>query len=161
MIVNLADMSRASTGRTSGDIVIEASAQKIMDQIADLESYPKWAEGVKAVEVHTRNEQGRPHLVTFHVDFGVIKDAFKLDYQWDGDNEVNWRLIEGKVLTKEDGTYTMDPRPDGTVKVIYQIEIAASVPLPGFIRHKVEKKIIKAALEGLKEQVEQGGSGMG
>lgn len=154
-------MSKASAGRTSGDIVIEASANKIMDQIADLESYPQWAEGVKAVEVHTRNESGRPHLVTFQVDFGVIKDAFKLDYQWDGDNAVSWKLIEGKVLTKEDGTYTMDPQSDGTVRVVYQIEIAASVPLPGFVRRKVEKKIIKAALEGLKAQVEHGGSGMG
>ena len=39
--------------RTTSDIVIDASADEIMDVIADFDAYPQWAKGVTQAETRS------------------------------------------------------------------------------------------------------------
>ncbi len=140
--------------RTASDIVIEATPAAVMAVIADFESYPQWATGMRDVRVVDPGENGRPRQVCFELDAAPIRDTYELVYTWDGDRSVSWELAEqATVLTAMDGTYRLDPVEGGT-QVTYQLAVDVAVPLLGMLKRKAEKVIIETALNGLKRRVE-------
>lgn len=140
--------------RTNGDIVIQATAAKIMDVIADLPAYPQWSDGVASVDILQTTDSGRPDRAEFHFESGPINDTYVLKYDWHGNDSVDWVLESGDVIKAQEGTYTLTDNGDGTVKVTYDLMVELSVPMIGMIRQKAEKLIIKSALQGLKARVE-------
>ena len=142
--------------RTASDIVIDADAARIMDVIADFDSYPSWATGVRSAEV-TAVGDGRPERVHFVLDASPIKDQYELAYTWQGDDAVSWSLAEkGSMLTAMDGSYELEPAEGGT-RVTYRLAVEVAVPLLGMLKRKAEKVIIDTALTGLKRRVERDG----
>ncbi len=143
--------------RTTGDIVVDAGPERIMDVIADFSRYPEWATGVRETEVLSEGD-GRAHEVRFVLDAAPIRDEYTLRYSWDGDREVSWSLAEkASMLTSMDGSYVLDRVGEGT-RVTYALAVDVAVPLLGMLKRKAEKVIIDTALKGLKKQVEaQGG----
>lgn len=142
---------------THGEIEINADTQQVMDVIADLETYHEWADGINSIEVLTETAEGRPDTALFDFASGPIKDKFTLQYDWTNeasDGYVTWTLIEGQVLKKEDGKYTVVELDDGKTRVLYDLVLDISVPLPGMIKRKAEKKMVETALKGLKKRVE-------
>ncbi|GAA2070699.1 SRPBCC family protein [Aeromicrobium halocynthiae] len=142
--------------RTASDIVIDADAARIMDVIADFDSYPSWATGVRSAEVTAEGAQ-RPERVHFVLDASPIKDEYELSYTWQGDEAVSWHLSEkGSMLTAMDGSYELEPA-DGGTRVTYRLAVEVAVPLLGMLKRKAEKVIIDTALTGLKRRVERDG----
>ena len=139
---------------TESSIVISAAPADVMAVIADLRRYPEWSDGVKTVEVLTEYEDGRPADARFVVDAGPIKDTYELEYDWDDDRSVTWKLVEGQMLKALDGAYTLTDNGDGTTTVSYQLSVDVSIPMIGLIKRKAEKVIVDTALRGLKERVE-------
>lgn len=140
--------------QTESSIVIDAPAQRVMDVIADLGTYPEWA-GVKATEVLRAFPDGRPAQVRMVIDNGPIKDTYTIEYEWHGDERVTWQLTESEVLRDLDGTYTVTDRGDGSSEVSYRLVVDLMIPIIGSIKRKAEKAIVDAALRGLKKRVEQ------
>jgi ribosome-associated toxin RatA of RatAB toxin-antitoxin module len=140
--------------RTESSITISAPPAAVMAVIADLPRYPEWSDGMKSVEVLTEFEDGRPGDARFVVDAGAIKDTYSLEYDWDDDRSVSWKLTEGGMLKAMDGTYTLADNGDGTTTVNYQLAVDVSIPMIGLIKRKAEKVIVDTALRGLKERVE-------
>ena len=58
---------------------------------------------------------GRAEQVFFALDVSPIKDEYTLAYDWDGDREVTWTLVEGKMLRALDGAYVLG-RPRQTAR---------------------------------------------
>ena len=140
--------------RTESSIVIQAAPSQVMGVIADLASYPEWSDGVKSVEILTEFEDGRPGDAHFVVDAGAIKDSYTLEYDWDADRSVTWKLTEGHMLKALDGVYELTDNGDGSTTVVYRLTVDVSIPMIGLIRRKAEKVIVDTALRGLKERVE-------
>jgi ribosome-associated toxin RatA of RatAB toxin-antitoxin module len=140
--------------RTESSIVINATPSQVMAVIADLASYPEWSDGVKTVEVLSEYEDGRPADAHFVVDAGAIKDSYSLEYDWDEDRSVTWKLTEGHMLKALDGVYSLTDNGDGSTTVKYQLAVDVSIPMIGLIKRKAEKVIVDTALRGLKERVE-------
>ena len=140
--------------QTTSSIVISADAPAIMAVIADFESYPVWAQGVKKADPVKEGAAGRPEQVYFELDASPIKDAYTLGYDWHGDDLVTWSLVEGKMLKGMDGAYELDERGDGTTEVTYRLAVDISIPMIGMLKRKAEKVIIDTALKGLKKRVE-------
>lgn len=139
--------------RTEASIPIAALPAAIMEVIADLPNYPQWSEGVKAVEVLTRDADGRPHTAHFTFDAGLVKDNYDLTYTWDGTHAVSWTLTNGHMIKAMDGTYTLDVIGDHT-KVSYELSVELTVPMLGVMKRMAEQTIIDTALKGLKKRVE-------
>ncbi len=59
-------------------MTIDVPAPVIMAVIADFAAYPQWASGVRAADVLAGGADGRPELVRFTIDVGVIKDTYAL-----------------------------------------------------------------------------------
>ena len=83
-----------------------------MAVIADFKSYPQWAKGVQKAEVVEPGDGGRAEQVYFALDVSPIKDEYTLAYDWDGDREVTWTLVEGKMLKAMDGAYELVCPPE-------------------------------------------------
>lgn len=141
--------------QTTSSITINARPDEVMAVIADVEAYPEWTASVKSVEVLTVYEDdGRPGEATFVLDAGAIKDTYTLSYEWDGDAEVRWSLVEASLLRSLDGSYTLTDNGDGTTGVTYQLTVDLAIPLLGMMKRKAEKVIIDTALKELKKRVE-------
>jgi ribosome-associated toxin RatA of RatAB toxin-antitoxin module len=140
--------------RTESSIVIAADRSRIMAVIADLARYPEWSDGVKSVEILFEYEDGRPANARFVVDAGAIKDTYELEYDWDEDSSVSWKLVEGQMMKAIDGSYELGDNGDGTTNVVYKLAVDVSIPMIGLIKRKAEKVIVDTALRGLKERVE-------
>ena len=140
--------------QTTSSIVVDAAPAAVMAVIADFELYPTWAKGVTVAEVRESGPDGRAEQVFFALDVSPIKDEYTLAYRWDGDREVTWSLVEGKMLRALDGAYLLAPTADGT-EVTYRLSLDVSIPLIGMLKRKGEKILIDTALKGLKKRVEQ------
>ena len=140
--------------QTSSSIMIDAPPADVMAVIADFESYPEWAKGVQVAEVTVPGADGRAEQVHFALDVSPIKDEYTLAYDWDGDREVTWTLVEGNMLRMLDGAYTLLDRGDGSTEVTYRLAVELSIPMIGMLKRKAEKVIIDTALKGLKKRVE-------
>ena len=143
--------------QTTSSIVVDAAPADVMAVIADFGSYPQWAKGVKVADVvssYGPEQDGRAEQVFFALDVSPIKDEYTLAYEWSGDDEVTWTLVEGKMLRSLDGAYVLRDQGDGTTEVTYRLALDVSIPLIGMLKRKGEKILIDTALKGLKKRVE-------
>ncbi|REE99536.1 SRPBCC family protein [Thermomonospora umbrina] len=143
--------------RASSSITVEAGRSAIMTVIADLESYPEWAGGIREVEVQETGPDGRPARARLTIDAGPIKDSYGLAYVWDPDDSgVRWELVDkGNVVTALHGSYRLTEIGEGVTEVVYALAVDVRVPMIGLVKRKGEKMIIDSALKGLKRHVER------
>jgi ribosome-associated toxin RatA of RatAB toxin-antitoxin module len=139
--------------QTTSSILIAADPASIMAVIADFERYPEWAKGVKSAEVLSEYGDGRAGEVAFVLDAAPIKDEYTLSYDWEGDAQVTWSLVQAKMLKAMEGAYILDPQDDST-QVTYQLQVDLAIPMIGMLKRKGERVIIDTALRGLKRRVE-------
>ena len=143
--------------RTESSTNVKASPSDVLAVIADLESYPQWAGGVKDAEVLSTDRAGRPERARFVLDSGPIKDSYVLDYTWavspDGTGTVSWTLVQAEVIKKLDGTYVLEAEGEGA-RVTYQLAVDVAIPMLGMLKRKAEKVITDTALKDLKKRAE-------
>ena len=140
--------------QTTSSILIAASPAAVMAVIADFDSYPSWAKGVKTARVTVPGANGRAEQVFFELDVSPIKDEYTLVYDWNADNEVTWSLGQGKMLKALDGSYRLREVGNDSTEVTYRLALDVSIPLIGMLKRKGEKILIDTALSGLKKRVE-------
>ena len=140
--------------QTSSTIVVDAPPAAVMAVIADFPAYPEWAKGVQVAEVNEVGIDGRAEQVFFSLDVPPIKDEYTLAYDWDGDRQVTWTLVQGKMLKSLDGAYVLEDLGNGSTQVTYRLALDVSIPLIGMLKRKGEKILIDTALKGLKRRVE-------
>ena len=143
--------------QTTSSIVVDASPSAVMDVIADFDAYPQWAKGVQRAETRSSYDDGRAREVFIVLDVAPIRDEYTLAYTWDGDRQVTWTLVEGRMLRALDGAYVLRPlggTPGRQTEVTYRLALDVSIPLIGMLKRKGEKMLIDAALKGLKKRVE-------
>jgi hypothetical protein len=140
--------------RTSSSITINAAAPDVMAVIADFPAYPGWAKGITSAKVVSEGADGRAERVRITLDAGPFRDTYVLAYHWDEDEAVHWNLAEsGTMLTGMTGAYRLRTH-DGSTEVTYELAVEVRMPIVGMVRRKAEKRIIEAALKGLKRRVE-------
>jgi uncharacterized membrane protein len=140
---------------TSSTMTIEAPRSVVMKVIADFGAYPQWATGVRSAEVLETGQDGRAERVRFTIDAGVIKDSYTLGYAWQGDEQVQWNLVErGTAISEMSGAYRLDGSGTAT-KVTYELAVGLAIPMIGLLKRRAEKTIIDTALKGLRSRVQQ------
>jgi ribosome-associated toxin RatA of RatAB toxin-antitoxin module len=140
--------------QTASSIIVDAAPADVMTVIADFPAYPDWAKGVTTADVLSTDDDGRAERVFFALDVSPIKDEYILAYVWDGDRQVTWTLVEGKMLRSLDGAYVLRDLGNGSTEVTYRLALDVSIPLIGMLKRKGEKILIDTALKGLKKRVE-------
>ena len=142
--------------QTTQSIEIAAPADRVMAVIADLPSYPQWADGIKEAQVLSLDAKGRPAQARFVLDKAVVKDEYTLAYDWaDDGRSVSWRLVKGQMQKVQNGSYTLSEL-GGRTTVTYTLSVELGIPMIGLLRRKAEKVIIDTALKELKRKIEAG-----
>lgn len=144
-------MSEQATER----LMVRASPERVLEVLLDFDRYPDWAADLKEVEVLDRDGEGRPTNVRFRAAAFGRSTSYTLAYDHGGaPRQLSWKLVQGDLTSKLDGTYVLDPSGDET-EVTYHLEVDLRVPIPGFVKRRAEGKIIHTALKELKARVEQ------
>lgn len=141
--------------RTQSSIEINSDIQTCLDVILDVKNYPSWAKDIKEVNILDTDEQGRPLLVKFRTAAFGRSTTYTLKYDYTKfPNRISWNQVQGDVTSKIDGSYSLRFN-NGKTLVDYELEIGTKVPLPGFIKRRVESRLIQVALIELKNQIEK------
>lgn len=77
------------------EITVNATAAHVMDVLANLPGMLEWS-AADSVAVIERDPAGRPTLARWRERYGPLPDEFLLEYLWNGDESVRWRLVEGQ-----------------------------------------------------------------
>ncbi len=136
-------------------ISVAASPQGCYEVVIDFEKYPEWARDVKQATILKRDEGGRALQVEYRAA-GLGKSFhYTLAYEYSGAPEsVSWKLVEGDMLRRLDGSYHFEPEGDGT-RVDYDLTVDLSAPLPGLIKRRAAGMIMGTALRELKKEIER------
>ncbi len=139
-------------------IHVSASPERCFAVAADIERYPEWAADIKEVTVHERDDQGRPALVSFRAAAFGRSTNYTLAYDYDDAPRVlAWRLTQGDITAKLDGSYVFEADGESSTEVLYHLEVVWRVPIPGFIKMRAQSRIISTALRELKARAESPG----
>jgi len=139
---------------TRAETTIHATPAAVMAVIADLPEYPAWSAGVVAAEVLQAYPDGRPQRARLRINAGPVSEQCDLQYDWDGDDQVNWEMTSGGLISQLRGRYTCQDNGDGTTTVGYELSVALAIPMIGTVRQRAERQILSTALRGLRRQVE-------
>ena len=142
---------------------IAAPLGKVFDTLVDFEAYPQWAADLKQARIVERDGEGRGLEVEYRAAAMGRSTTYRLRYDYDGSpNRLAWALVAGDLERELDGAYHLHPSPDddSSTDIIYELSIDLIVPIPGFVKRRAEHRIIKTALDQLKQRVESlAGSG--
>ncbi|MDG3010383.1 SRPBCC family protein [Rhodococcus sp. D2-41] len=134
------------------EVDIAATPAQVMAVLADVESMPSWSPVHRDVTVESWHPDGRPQRVRQSVLVMGVSDEHVVEYEWDGDERVSWKLVESARLSSQDGEYRLTATPKGThVAFTLAVDIRASVP--GFLVKRAQKSILEAATDGLRKRV--------
>ena len=138
--------------QASSEIVIDAPVDVIVDALADMDTVPSWSAVHKKAKVVNTYPDGRPHHVKVTIRVVGIIDTQMLEYHWGPD----WMVWDAKKTIHQHGQhgeYNLTREGDNKTRVRFGITIEPSVPLPEFLISRARKKILHAALEGLRWRV--------
>lgn len=136
-------------------IKVEAAPQRCYEVTIDFERYPDWAKDVKQATVLSRDDEDRGEKVEYRVAGFGKSIHYTLQYDFDAAPDAfSWRLLEGEMLRKLDGTYRFESDGDATL-ITYDLVIDLSAPLPGLIKRRAAGKIVGTALRELKKEIER------
>lgn len=137
---------------TSGKTIIATTPEAIMAVLADLPGMLTWSPA-HSVEITESDDAGRPVQASWRERYGPVHDQFVLRYQWH-DRAVDWRLLHGRILKRENGRFELEALRGGATQVTYSLELGIVVPIPPCVRTRVESLVIASTLEALKRHVE-------
>ncbi len=140
----------------SDSVVVQADAAAVWDVIADFDAYPEWNDEIVEAQTLEVGEDGWGTRAWFRIDAGVLQAEVVLAYAYT-DWSLRWWLEEGDKVRRNDGTYELDPREDGTTEVRYELEIEPRVRVPAVLRRQAARRIVARALEGMRHQAERAG----
>lgn len=138
-----------------GSIDVQATPKRIMEVIADFESYPDWVGNLEGVEVLRRDRYGRGSLVAFRLRTPVLSAEYTLAYKYAARAAgVSWTYQEG-TLDDLSGSYELEPIDgEDATRVTYRLDVELGMPLPGLVKRQAAKQIVRSALSDLKRRVE-------
>ena len=147
------------TDHASQRIVVRATPQHCFETVLDVERLPEWAPDIKEAVVLVRDDEGRPGDVSFRAAAMGRSTSYTLRYSY-GSNplRISWRLIDGDLLERMSGEYeflAVEGDPEATL-VVYDLDVDLLIRLPGFVKRRLEAKVVHAAIDDLKTRIEVG-----
>jgi ribosome-associated toxin RatA of RatAB toxin-antitoxin module len=142
--------------QSTQSITIHAEPASVMAVIADFDNYPVWTGSVKKAEVLETDADGRARRVAFTLDAGVVRDQYENEYEWRGDNRVDWNMVSGHMMRAQVGSYVLERTDDGATLVTYSLTVDLAIPMLGLLKRKAERVVMDTALKELKKRVESG-----
>lgn len=135
-------------------VTVAATPARCFEVATDFDAYPEWSALIKKVDVTDADEKGRGVLVRFWAEAMGRSTSYALRYDYsNAPGRLSWSLAEGDIEEAIDGEYVFEPMADHT-ELSYKLTVDLRVPMPGFVKRRVEGRILGAALHELKARAE-------
>jgi len=121
----------ASAERTE---TFDVSADKIYQVLTNYESYPDFMDGVKSVNVLSRD--GSKAEVEYNINI-IKKFSYILTSEEIENKKVAWSFASGDLFSSNNGSWELNDNGDGSTEVKYTIDIDFKVKVPGMISRKL------------------------
>ena len=96
--------------QASQRLTIAASPQQLFDVVIDFEHYTEWVRDLKAVDVVSRDDEGRALEVRYRAAAMGRSTSYTLRYDYDDAPQIlRWRLVQGDIMRRLDGAYEFIP----------------------------------------------------
>ena len=142
------------TDHATETVIVESPAKRVLATIRDVGSQPEWVKEILEAEVLEVYDDGTPATAHFTATSPVGKDTYTLAYTHAAE-AMSWSLVEGRLQTGQDATYTLRSLGDARTEVTFDLTIHHNLPLPGFLRGRVIRGLVHSTVNGLKEYVER------
>lgn len=134
--------------------MVKASPLRCYDVATQFETYPEWSNDIKKIDIVERDEAGRATLVRFWAEAMGRSTEYALRYSYENaPARLSWHLVEGDIERRLDGEYFFEQIDDQT-ELTYHLVVELRVPMPGFVKRRVEGRILGSALQELKLRAE-------
>jgi hypothetical protein len=141
------------TDHATETVVVACPFKRVLATVRDVGSQPKWVKEILEAEVLETYDDGSPAKAHFTATSLVGKDTYTLTYEHAAD-AMSWSLVEGRLQTGQDATYTLRNLGHGKTEVTFDLTIHHNLPLPGFLRGRVIRGLVHGTVSGLKGYVE-------
>ncbi|MFV0523974.1 MAG: SRPBCC family protein [Acidimicrobiales bacterium] len=140
---------QSSSGHVVVLTTVPASIEVCYAVASDLDAYPEWAPSVTSVTVDDRDDRGRPLQATFTAADLGHRITYRLVYDHAGaPDRMAWSLVSGDLPSRLDGSYRFEPAEGDpwSTDVTYELDVELVVPLPGYVRRRLEDRVLQTAL---------------
>jgi ribosome-associated toxin RatA of RatAB toxin-antitoxin module len=131
--------------------VARATPREVYDVVVDFPAYPRLFPELKEARVLSRT--GPVARVEFRAHM-VLPIRYVLDLACAGEAPaggpltIEWRYVEGEIVTNSVGGWRFSPEGDGTA-VDYHVSMDVKAPVPGFVLRKVTDGLVSASLPNM------------
>ncbi len=136
------------TDSATSTVVVDAPLAEVLETIRGIAGLPEWVSDIREAEVLTTNPDGTPLTARFAAATAVGTDRYTLTYEH-SDHGMTWHLVEGRLQTAQDATYTLAPIDDDHTEVTLTLTISHPLPLPGFLRRRTINSLVTNNTGGL------------
>jgi hypothetical protein len=136
------------TDSATSTVVVAAPLAQVLATIRAVEAQPEWVPEIREAEVLERYADGAPRTARFAASTPVGTDRYTLGYEHEDDG-MRWHLVEGRLQTAQDATYSLVALDDDRTEATFSLTISHNLPLPGFVRSRVIKGLVTSTTSGL------------
>ena len=138
------------------DVQVDATPEAVLAVVLDVESYPQWQREVVGVEVHERDDAGRPTLVTMSIQAMGKSGWYRVAYDYPDGDTARYRLVAGDMMRRNDATFTVAGDGDGGSRLTVELDLALVWPLPSAVVNRLARHGLRNILAGVRDRAEQG-----
>ena len=121
----------------------QATPREVYDVVVDFPAYPRLFPELNGARIISTD--GLVIRAEFRAQM-VLPVRYVLDLTCLPDvPSVDWRFVEGEVVTDNTGNWRFTPEPGGT-RVDYRVALDVRAPVPGVILRKITDGLVAASL---------------
>jgi len=133
-------------------IEVDVPPGRFFEVVSDYGRYPEFLPGVKAVTVGPR--AGDSVEVTYRLDGRIKIVEFTLLHVETPPAQIEWRLVRGELMKRDEGRWTLVRSPSGGTTATYAIELELMPMVPRALEKALAEYSLPAMLANFKARAE-------
>jgi ribosome-associated toxin RatA of RatAB toxin-antitoxin module len=133
-------------------IDVDVPPERFFEVLRDYARYPEFLPEVKAVSVGPRT--GDSVEVTYRLDARIKLIEFTLLHVESAPSRIEWRLVRGDLMKRDEGRWTLEASPSGGTTATYAIELELQPRVPRGLEKALAAQAFPAMLANFKARAE-------
>jgi len=133
-------------------IEVDVPPERFFEVVRDYGRYPEFLPEVKAVSVGPRS--GDAVEVTYRLDARIKLIEFTLLHVESAPSRIEWRLVRGDLMKRDEGRWTLEASPSGGTTATYAIELELQPRVPRGLEKALAEQGLPAMLANFKARAE-------